>query len=67
MIYLPLRDYKNFPESFEVHSNCPQTPDAAFFCMNLASGRENFCKREKFSISLTKMRKTICSTFITTI
>lgn len=25
------RDCKNFPESFAVHSNCPQTPDASFF------------------------------------
>lgn len=44
MIYQLLRDYKNFPESLEAHSNRPQTPDASFLYTNLASGRKIFCK-----------------------
>lgn len=54
MIYQMLRDYKNFPASLEVHSNCPQTPDVSFFYMNLASGRRNFSKGGNFCYPILK-------------
>lgn len=44
-----LRDYKHFPESFVVHSSCPQTPDASFF-LHEFSFRGRVCVRGRISL-----------------